>query len=124
MSRTALEVAISPFQCAGPTPATIPLDPVDVVDVPSCLGAFRPPAFVVRGETVIPAAENLHICRRSLRTCLGRVPPVRVRNGSRYRRTRVSAVWHTAKLAAPEKSVAIGRVPTWPDLVSARPGRD
>src|SRR6516165_12663573 len=27
----------------------------------SCLGAFRPPAIGVRGETVIPAAENLHI---------------------------------------------------------------
>ena len=26
----------------------------------SCLGAFRPPALGVRGETVIPAAENLH----------------------------------------------------------------
>ena len=26
----------------------------------SCLGAFRPPAIGVRGETVIPAAENLH----------------------------------------------------------------
>jgi hypothetical protein len=29
----------------------------------SCLGAFRPPAFAVRGETVIPAAENLHRMR-------------------------------------------------------------
>jgi hypothetical protein len=26
----------------------------------SCLGAFRPPATRVRGETVVPAAENLH----------------------------------------------------------------
>ena len=29
----------------------------------SCLGAFRPPAVGVRGETVIPAAENLHNAR-------------------------------------------------------------
>jgi hypothetical protein len=26
----------------------------------SCLGAFRPPAVGVPGETIIPAAENLH----------------------------------------------------------------
>jgi hypothetical protein len=26
----------------------------------SCLGAFRPPALAVRGETIIPAAENQH----------------------------------------------------------------
>jgi hypothetical protein len=29
----------------------------------SCLGAFRPPAVGVRGETIIPAAENLHRSR-------------------------------------------------------------
>ena len=32
----------------------------------SCLGAFRPPALGVRGETVIPAAENLHRSRHVL----------------------------------------------------------
>jgi hypothetical protein len=32
----------------------------------SCLGAFRPPAVGVRGETIIPAAQNLHNYRRGL----------------------------------------------------------
>ena len=49
----------------------------------SCLGAFRPPATSPRGETVIPAAENLHSSgRRSsgsaagtrCRTCRPRCP--------------------------------------------------
>ena len=31
----------------------------------SCLGAFRPPAAAIRGQAVIPAAENLHRLGRS-----------------------------------------------------------
>jgi len=37
----------------------------------SCLGAFRPPALGVRGETVIPAAENLHRSRIRRSTRIG-----------------------------------------------------
>src|SRR5580692_5097590 len=33
----------------------------------SCIGAFRPPAVGVRGETIIPAAENLHLKRHRAR---------------------------------------------------------
>jgi hypothetical protein len=36
-ARPPLSVAIFPFRCAGPTPATIPLDPVYAVDVPCAL---------------------------------------------------------------------------------------
>jgi len=34
MSQTTLERRDFPFRCAGSTPAAIPLDPVNAVDVP------------------------------------------------------------------------------------------
>jgi len=34
--------------------------PGAILPATSCIGAFRPPAVGVRGETIIPAAENLH----------------------------------------------------------------
>src|ERR1700730_6277151 len=38
----------------------------------SCLGAFRPPASSPRGESVIPAAENLHNNGSRQYECKGR----------------------------------------------------
>ena len=37
--------------------------PGAILPATSCIGAFRPPAVGVRGETIIPAAENLHNAR-------------------------------------------------------------
>ena len=46
--------------------------PGAILPATSCLGAFRTPAVGVRGETVIPAAENLHK-RRFLRSGVQRL---------------------------------------------------
>ena len=60
-------------------------------------------------------------CRGSLRTCLGRVRPVRVRNGSRYRRTRISAVGTKLRCrSAPGISEAGGR-PAVPSACRPQP---
>jgi hypothetical protein len=57
----------------------------------SCLGAFRPPAVGVRGETIIPAAENLHnfgLMRRGkrslfdLRSATGGLKVIRLKLGN------------------------------------------
>ena len=55
-----------PPRSATSTPAPAAKSPYRSQPAISCLGAFRPPAVGVRGETIIPAAENLHTTGRSV----------------------------------------------------------